>query len=345
MSGKNESTVEFDELVASGEIEVGAPAPAAEAEPEKKSAAKRGPPREPAKAADAKDDKDADEKQEGSDADAGEEQQEEGGEGDEGKEQEEGEKPRKSPAEHQIDRLKREKAALRRELQEATRNRTYEDRLAALEKRGLPDGEEGDKSKRKEIPAPDPTDTEKYPLGHLDDRYIEDKIEWVADQKVAAQSDAALQRQQDFERNAALQNEQRDLLGKVDDLAARGADEFEDFQELVVDTAKRQEWDLSQPTFEAAHEADHGAQILYELSQDKKEAARVARLSPYQQLKFVQERDAAIAAEKTPRRKPGAPPPPQNQAQGRSSKVQGNPATDDLDNFEDQWKRDAKSKS
>jgi hypothetical protein len=41
----------------------------------------------------------------------------------------------------------------------------------------------------------------------------------------------------------------------------------------------RGDWDLSQPTFEAAHEVDNGAQILYELSQDKKEAKRVARLS------------------------------------------------------------------
>jgi hypothetical protein len=81
-------------------------------------------------------------------------------------------------------------------------------------------------------------------------------------------------------------------------LQTRGDELYEDFQESVVEAGMRGDWLLSQPTFEAAHEADNGAQILYELSQDKKEAKRVAGLSPFQQMKFVQERDAEIGTAK-----------------------------------------------
>jgi hypothetical protein len=166
-------------------------------------------------------------------------------------------------------------------------------RLENIEK-GLSGANRGD-TQNAGKPAPDPSDTAKYPLGHLDDRYIEDKLEWLADEKAAKQAGSALQRQQEIERNEAARRQQSDILAKVDDLASKGADIADDFQEAVVESGMRGDWDLSQPTFEAAHEAEHGAQILYNLSQDPKEATRVAKLSPFQQLKYVQEKDAELA--------------------------------------------------
>ncbi|MFL6544861.1 MAG: hypothetical protein ACJ8LM_06715, partial [Candidatus Udaeobacter sp.] len=193
-------------------------------------------------------------------------------------------------------------------------------------------------------PAPDPQDTAKYPLGHLDDRYIEDKLEWLADEKAAKQAGSALQRQQEIERNEAARRQQSDILAKVDDLASKGADIADDFQEAVVESGMRGDWDLSQPTFEAAHEAEHGAQILYNLSQDPKEATRVAKLSPFQQLKYVQEKDAELAKGKRGNTKPQAGDPPKNTARGANSRTNISPATDDLDDFEKAWERDAKAK-
>ena len=134
------------------------------------------------------------------------------------------------------------------------------------------------------------------------------------------------------------------MLEKVDILTTRGSEKYDDFQETVVDAGMRGDWRLEQATFEAAYEAYNGAQILYELSQDKKEAARVAGLSPYQQMRFVMDRDAEITAKGKPRTKPGAGEPPATQTRGANSSARINPATDNLDDFEKAWEADAKGK-
>lgn len=247
-------------------------------------------------------------------------------------------KPKKTAAEHQIERLKREKRDLQRQLREGGASTDLSRRLENIE-RGL-SGAGGGDTKTAGTPSPDPSDTAKYPLGHLDDRYIEDKLEWLADQKAAKQADTVLQRQQENERNAAVNAHQEALLNQVDDLSTKGSELFEDFQETVVEAGMRGDYDLGQPTFEACVEANNGSQILYELSQDTKEARRVAKLSPYQQLKFVQERDSEIGTGKKGRTKPGAGKPPENLPRGANSKTQINPATDKLDDFEKAWKQD-----
>lgn len=322
----NQSTAEFDEFVASGEIEVGkGVAPADEQEDEeKKSAAKRGPPKMKETPA--------------ANEDEGEEEGDE--EGNEGEDEGEEPKPKKSAKDHQIERLKREKKDLMRQLREGGVNTAISQRLENIESR-LTGGKGGD-TKTAGKPAPDPTDTTKYPLGHLDDRYIEDKLEWLADTKAEAQADAVLQRQQENERDEAIRQHQAVLLDKVDDLSAKGSELFDDFQESVVEAGMRGDWKLQQATFESCHEADNGAQILYELSQDPKEALRVSRLSPYQQMKFVQERDAELSAGKKGRTKPKAGEPPKNVPRGANSKTAISPATENLDEFGKLWEQEAK---
>jgi hypothetical protein len=330
----NQSTPEFDDFVASGEVEVGKSAGTEEEKP-----VKRGPPREAPKPAEkapaaAEDDDEAAEESD----DTGEE--------DEGEEEESSDKPKKSAKDHQIERLKREKADLNRRLRAlegGAGSAALQARIDALESR-LTGGNGGD-TKTAGKPEPDPTDTAKYPLGHLDDRYIEDKLEWLADQKAAQQADAVLQRQQENERNEAVSRQQTELLEKVDDLSAKGSELFEDFQESVVEAGMRGDWDLSQATFEACHDAENGAQILYNLANDPKEARRVAKLSSYQQLKYVQEKDAEIGTGKRGRTKPKAGEPPKNTARGANSRTQINPATDDLGEFEKAWEADAKRNS
>ena len=315
---------EFAEFEASGEVEVGETNLAsAEAGDEEKSGKK-------APKAAAKAEKPAAEAAAGED-DSGDADGDIG-EGDEG--------AKKAKAkENQINRLKREKAELARRLKDAE-NGDLASRLANIEKH-LQGGKSGANSDDG-TPAPDPTDTDKYPLGHLDDRYIEDKLEWLADKKATERADAVLQRQQERDNVETAKQQQTALLEKVDDLAAKGSDLYDDFQENVVEAGMRGDWDLSQATFEAAHEAENGAQILYELSQDTKEAARVAKLSAYGQLKFVAERDAELSKGKQPRKIPKAGEPPQNTARGANSRTQISPATDNLDDFEKAWEADAK---
>ncbi len=260
--------------------------------------------------------------------------------GDDAGDEEDEPKPKKTAAEHQIERLKREKRDLVRQLREGGASSDLSRRLENIESR-LTDGKGGD-TKTAGTPSPDPTDTAKYPLGHLDDRYIEDKLEWLADQKAAKQADTVLQRQQENERNAAINAHQEALLNQVDDLSTKGSELFEDFQESVVEAGMRGDYDLGQPTFEACVEAANGSQILYDLSQDTKEARRVAKLTPYQQLKYVNERDAEIGAGKKGRTKPKAGEPPKNVPRGANSKTQINPATDNLNDFEKAWSQDEK---
>jgi hypothetical protein len=191
-------------------------------------------------------------------------------------------------------------------------------------------------------PAPDPTDTAKYPLGHLDEKFVKDSIRHEALRAAADTAKSVLQRQQENERQQQAERHQAALLEKVDNLAAKGSEIHDDYQETVVDSAMRGDWALSQPTFEAAYDADHGAEILYNLSQDKKEAERVAALTPYQQLKYVLEKDAEISAAKKSKKIPKAGEPPQTQTRGANSRTQINPATDNLDEFEKLWESGAK---
>lgn len=254
--------------------------------------------------------------------------------------EEEEAKKKPDPKESQINRLKREKRELAARLKEVESN-SLSARLEAIEK-SLQGGKTSDTQRTGEKPAPDASDADKYPLGHLDSGYQEDRLKWLAEKLAAEQVDAVLQREQENERNQSIQREQTELLGKVDDLSAKGSELFDDFQESVVEAGMRGDWDLTQTTFEAAHEAENGVQILYDLAQDPKEAARVAKLSPLAQLKYVNERDAEIGKGKTPRTKPAAGAPPQNTARGANSRVQINPATDNLDDFEKAWELDAK---
>lgn len=326
----NQSTPEFDEFEAAGEVEVGKPAAEEGAEEEKKPA-KRGPPKPAKEAAAPVDDQDDD---------AGEGDDETSQEGDD--EEGDAEKPRKSAKDHQIERLKREKRDLQRQIREGG-STDLTRRLENVEK-GLSGANSGDNQNAGK-PAPDPSDTAKYPLGHLDDRYIEDKLEWLAEDKATKQADSVLRRQQENERTAATNAQQKALLDQVDELSAKGSDQFEDFQETVVDAGMRGDYDLGQSTFEAAVEADNGPQILYDLSQDQKEARRVAKLTPYGQMKYVQERDAEISAGKKGRTKPQAGEPPKNTARGANSRTHINPATDNLTDFEKAWEREGKKKT
>jgi hypothetical protein len=350
--GGGSGDAEFDAFEKAGNVEVGKDGIETnlpEEKPEEKPAAKPKSgasgkaPREKPAAAGAKPDDGAagkakGEGKPGEGEDGGEAKPEDGeGEGDEDEEEEE-EKPEKKPKKAS-ERIRELNARLR--ASERLRIADQQ-RLDALEKRVLQGGGDGGNGRDTGKAAPDPTDTAKYPLGHLDDRYIEDKLEWLAEEKAAARADAVLQRQQEGEQARDAEKAREALLEKVDDLSTRGSEQFDDFQEAVVEAGMRGDWRLEQPTFEAAHEAENGAQILYELSQDKKEAARVASLSPYQQMRFVMDRDAEISSKAKPRTKPKAGEPPATQTRGANSSTRINPATDNLDSFEKAWLADEK---
>lgn len=229
--------------------------------------------------------------------------------------------------------IKRDRRELRTKLTaEKARNDALEARLAALENGGSTKAGGGDSDTTTRA-APDPNDAAKYPLGVLDDQYIEDKIDWAAEQKVKAAVDGRSQTER--AQAAAERDRQRaaDLSEKVETLAERGAEQFDDFEEIVLEAGLRGDWDLTEQTFIAASKREHGHEILYNLATNRKEAKRVAQLPVDEQVSYVIEKNAEIAAGKPKARtKPRAEDAPNAAPRGRNS---SSPIRADTDNLQD----------
>lgn len=235
--------------------------------------------------------------------------------------------------------LKKERRELRRELAETKRaNSSFEARLQAIENGVLQQPKPGGNSEPTRE-KPDPNDAAKYPLGVLDDGYINDITEYNAELKVQAILEARAESERAQADNARAEQHLAGLREKAEILTDAGSDLYDDYEEKVLEAGLRGDWELTETTFTAATEATHGAQILYELAGDKKEAKRVSQLSPYQQMKFVQERDAEIAKTAQPRRKPraDAPPPSSNAPAGRAASRGIRADTDNLNDFRKLW--------
>ena len=240
------------------------------------------------------------------------------------------ERPKKPTARERIQELNRQKRELERRLKEVETQSTAS-QLERIEKLltgeiKLPNGATSDNVEA--IGAPDPTDSAKYPLGALDDRYIQDAIRFGIESRLQADR----QRQAEDARMQAEQAAATELLSKAEMVVQKGSKSYEDFQEVVWDAGRRGEYDMDRPTFEALLEAEHGPDIAYALATDKAEASRVARLTPAQQMAYVFRKDAEIAAKRAPKL-PKAGSPPAYQARGTSGKFEVDPSTDDLGAF------------
>lgn len=224
-------------------------------------------------------------------------------------------KPKKTASERikELNRLLGEERRTNRALQEG-----YEARLERLEK-GL-SAEKSDDNKKTERVAPDPDDLDKYPLGRLDDRYIEDKIAYSAALQVDKALGSALQRQQESDMHTEAERMATEAKTKIADISEKGTALFDDFVEVAIESALKAEYPLEEPTFHAVAEAEHGAQILYNLAADKVEAERVAKLTPYQQVKYVMDKNAEIAGDKKPVKLPKAGDPPKNLPRGANAR-------------------------
>lgn len=267
----------------------------------------------------------------GGDDDAGDD-----GEGDDQGGDEGGDDPDEKP---EAKEKKRNTAAyvreVKRELREEKRARAaLEQRLAALENGGLPKGNGSDNSSDTSEAAPDPNDATKYPLGVLDDGYITDKIAFETNAGIARALEGRLQTEREQAEAERVEQHMAGLREKVDELTEIGSDLYDDFEEVVLNDGLAGKWKLTETTFTAAAEAENGAEILYALANDKKEALRVSQLSVTQQVKYVLEKDAEISGAKPkPRTKPRAETPPAETPRGRGASNPIRPDTDNLDDF------------
>ncbi len=239
-------------------------------------------------------------------------------------------RPKKPTAKERIQELNRQKRDLERRLKEVETQSTAS-QLARIEKLltgeiKLPNGATSDNVL--DVGAPDPSDQTKYPLGALDDRFVKDLTRWEVQQAVRADR----QRQAEDARMQAEQAAATELLRKADEVVQKGSQSYEDYQEVVWDAGRRGDYDMDRPTFEALLEAEHGEHIAYALASDKAEAARVARLTPAQQMAYVFKKNAEFEAKRKPKL-PKAGSPPAYQARGASGKYEVDPTTDDLGAF------------
>lgn len=244
----------------------------------------------------------------------------------------------KKPKQKASERIKELNAKLREAERalEQEKEKSLDTRLDRLEK--LLNGGKKEATVEDTRVAPDPNDLTKYPLGRLDDRYIEDQIAFKAEELVEKQFGSVRQRQAEDAARAEAERQTNEILEKVSTVADKGSAIFGDFMETVIEPGMKGEYKLSRETFEAAVEAEHGAEVLHALATNKAEAERVFTLSPYQQLKYVTEKSAEFAS-KRKAKPPQAGAPPQHQSQGRSGKFSVAGDTDDLDAFEKEWNR------
>lgn len=260
---------------------------------------------------------------------------EEGDEDEDGEEDENGKK-RRAPSDRIRELTKRARTA----------ERNFDTLRAEIEALKNPAGQKQEPQDKYAAlgPKPNPQDEAKYPLGHLDEKYVEDAMDWKVAKTAIDQADAALQRQQEQRQNQSREKEAERIQSTIETLSTKGEELHDDFRELVVDGGMKGEWDLGQPTFEAAAEVDHGATILYNLANDTKEATRVANLSARQQILYVEAQNAEIEAKTKGRKIPRAGEPAATRVRGTNGSKRIDPGTENLDDFEKAWEADAKGK-
>lgn len=178
--------------------------------------------------------------------------------------------------------------------------------------------------------APNP---EAYEYGAIDERYLNDLVQFRTQEALKSYIETAKQEQQQQTQQQAELKQIEEIRSKAESLLEKGSNIHEDYDAVVLEAGMRGEWALEQPTFEAASEAEYGAEILYALANNPSEANKVASLTPIQQARYVFQKDSELAARKNVRTTK-APTPPGNPVKGASGRFEVSPDTDDLDAFE-----------
>lgn len=192
--------------------------------------------------------------------------------------------------------------------------------------------------------APNPKD---YEGGEYDTKYISDMVDFKVEQrmatatsKVQTEVNQAAQTQQQQAQNAAFQ-------AKRDGFFEAASEKYDDFEDVVGSN----DVPISQTIGDLALESEYGADILYELASDVKEAQKVNAMTPAKQASWFGRQEAAKESSVTPgadeddgdgaRRQSGpkskvsqAPAVPDYNSKGKGALPKPSPATTDFAAFE-----------
>lgn len=210
-------------------------------------------------------------------------------------------------------------------------NKALAARIAAIEAKFTPE-------KAAEAAEEVPPNPEDYEFGALDQKYIDDAIDYRTKVGVREALGSVEQRFQQQREQQAVQAEQQAAIDDAKTIVAKGAAKFDDFEEVVWERGLREEYKLDKPTFDALRDPEtvHADEIIYALASDPAEAARVAAMSPTQQTRYVLAKDAEIAGKATTRTTK-APPPPGQQVRGQSGRFTTPGDTESLEDFEKEF--------
>lgn len=188
-----------------------------------------------------------------------------------------------------------------------------------------------------DMSIPTEPDVSTYKYGELDQEYIKDVAKYEAKMEILQEQAKAR-----FKVEAATLEAKwtRNLVG--------AAEQYPDFDEVVVKGAEEKKWPCSPVIAIGIKDSEHGPAIAYELAKNPEEATRISKLSPLEQAREfgrLEERQAAkVARDKrkaerdaqanTPLRVSKAPTPPRRRVSGGGGKVGISPDTDNFADFE-----------
>lgn len=268
------------------------------------------------------------------------------------------------------DRVRRAQEGRRRaEARAATSDRelsALKERLAKLEAGGTSPLTASKKEVKSESKEPDPKDFE---LGELDPKYVRALVRWENAQieSERTKNQETRQRSSTDEEAAAKFAEKRAALDDA------GLDAYDDFQEVVLDTADLPKsdpanWPCSPTLASLIFDSEVGHHVAYALASDPKEARKIDKLTPAAQARWFFKQEAKFEAEQaesgqagegkpgkedaTARRETVAPqprqvskaPPPPERNRGGSGNRQVSAATTDFAAFEAMAAASAKPK-
>ncbi len=179
---------------------------------------------------------------------------------------------------------------------------------------------------------PDPT---KYEYGELDQKYLDDVVDYKVNQALSADK---AQRETARQQEAATAR-QSELKGRYDDQMSKGAELFDDWETTVIEGLIQKEVPVSTDLVELILEADPevGAKITYHLATHPKEVRQIASESPLRQAAYFGRLEAKYSAKAAPEKSNAKAPeldPPIKQPRGAGGKFGFDPATSDFSEFE-----------
>lgn len=138
--------------------------------------------------------------------------------------------------------------------------------------------------------APDPS---KFQYGELDSRYIAALARFETRKEILASRQA-----QDAQTATAEQTRSAaEFKTALTTFTAKGDEQYDDFDEVVIQGAKDGVWPLSSGLGQLLLTSDVGVQIAYELASNPKEAARISALPLARQAAWFGKREAELSSE------------------------------------------------